>query len=217
MPSRPSRLPALPHLDRRSWRLLLAGRAVGLLGQGDRDHIWSLLRNCAAKATSVAGRDLRLSVSAARSCFLRCLRLLGLDAAGDGIKNGQLCLLNGRNGIIDSNSRLPLQSLGVVLRVPRISVMLCVCNVRLQGVHIGSDFCSYRSPVSNGRIANGLDFLIHLLGRLRGSSTRLLLTCLDFILRLLLGGGHRVFGILSADGQVGELLGECLSHAFPPS
>ena len=50
-----------------------------------------------------------------------------------------------------------------------------------------------------------------------GSRTRLLLACLDFIMHLLLGGGHGVFGILSADGQVGELLGECLSHVFPPS
>src|SRR5712671_4566643 len=95
--------------------------------------------------------------------------------------------------------------------------MLCPGDARLQAVHVGIDFYSYRAPVSNGCVANRLDFLFHLFGCLRGSSTCLLFACLDFIMRLLLGGGHRVLGILGANGQVGELLGEWLSHVFSPS
>src|SRR6266853_2919711 len=95
--------------------------------------------------------------------------------------------------------------------------MLCMGNARLQGVHVSSNFGSYRGPVPNGCVTSGLDFLFHLFGRLRGSSTCLLFACLDFIMRFLLGSGHRVFGILGANGQVGELLGELLSHVFSPS
>jgi len=48
-----------------------------------------------------------LRFSGENSSFLRCLRLLGLDAAGDSIKDGQLRLLNGRDGIVDGDSCLP--------------------------------------------------------------------------------------------------------------
>jgi hypothetical protein len=86
--------------------------------------------------------------------------------------------------------------------------MLRSGGARLQGVNIGGDFRSYRGPVSNGRVANGLDVLIHLFGCLRGSGTGLFFACVDFFMRLFLRGGHCVFGILSAGGQISELLGE---------
>src|SRR5260370_30599596 len=95
--------------------------------------------------------------------------------------------------------------------------MLCQSDARLQAVHVGIDFRSYRGPISNGCVANRLDFLFSLFGCLRGSSTCLLFACLDFIMRLLLGAGHRVLGILGANRQVGELFGEWLSHVFSPS
>jgi hypothetical protein len=126
--------------------------------------------------------------------------LLSLGAAGNSIKDGQLRLLNRRDSIVDGNSCLPLQSLGVALSMSHIYVMLCLGNVCLQGVNIGGDFCSYRGPVSNGCVANGLDFLFYLFGCLRGSSTCLPCACLDFIMRLLLDGGRRVLGILGANG-----------------
>ena len=44
--------------------------------------------------------------------------LLGLNAAGDGIKDGQLGLLNRRDGIIDCETRLPFKPLGSVFRAP---------------------------------------------------------------------------------------------------
>src|SRR6266705_1932577 len=95
--------------------------------------------------------------------------------------------------------------------------MLCAGNARLQGVHIGSDFRTHRRPVSNSRVANGLNFLIYFLCRLRGSSPCLLFARVDFPMRLFLGHGHCVFGILGANGQISELLGESLSHGFSPS
>jgi hypothetical protein len=95
--------------------------------------------------------------------------------------------------------------------------MFCPSNARLQGVYIASDLRSYRGPVSSSRIANGFDFPIYLLGRLRGSSACLLFTCLDFSMRFFLCGGHCIFGTLGANGQIGELLGESLRHVFSPT
>src|SRR5260370_30099511 len=56
---------------------------------------------------SVAGRAYRSAFQRRESSFLRCLRFLGLDAAGDSIKDGQLRLLNRGNGIVDGDSCLP--------------------------------------------------------------------------------------------------------------
>src|SRR6267154_1556857 len=95
--------------------------------------------------------------------------------------------------------------------------MLCPGDARLQAVHVGIDFRSYRGPVSNGCVANRFDFLFHLFGCLRGSSTCLLFPSLDFSMRLFLGSGHCVFGILGANRRLSELLGESLSHVFSPS
>src|SRR5215467_12402957 len=95
--------------------------------------------------------------------------------------------------------------------------MLGLGNARLQGVDVGSNFGSYRSPVSSGCVAGGLDFLFYLFGCILGGGTCLLFARLDFVMRLLLGSRDCVFGILGANGQVGELLGESFSHVFSPS
>src|SRR5215468_4809676 len=92
--------------------------------------------------------------------------------------------------------------------------MLHSGSARLQGVYVGSDFRSHCSPVSSGGVANRLNVLFHLFGRLRCSSTGLLFACLDFFMRLFLGSGDCVFRILGADRQIGQLLGESLNHVF---
>src|SRR5260221_10853060 len=86
--------------------------------------------------------------------LLSLLGLLGGPAAVDSIENGQLRLLNRSDGIVDREACLPLQALGVVLRALHIPVVLCLSNIRLQGVHVGSDFRPYRTPVSNGGVVN---------------------------------------------------------------
>jgi hypothetical protein len=53
--------------------------------------------------------------------------------------------------------------------------MLYAGNACFQGAHVGRDLCTYRTPVSAGGIANGLDFLVDLFDRRCGSSTSLLL------------------------------------------
>jgi hypothetical protein len=60
------------------------------------------------------------SVRAVRSSCLRCLRSLGLGAAGNSIKDGQLRLLNRGNSIINGDPRLPFQPLSVMLCLSRI-------------------------------------------------------------------------------------------------
>ena len=63
------------------------------------------------------------------------------------------------------------------------------------------------------RFANGLDFLIYRFHRLRGRSARLVLASYDLVMRFLLRRRHRVFGILGASRQVGELFRE-LGHVY---
>jgi len=89
--------------------------------------------------------------------------------------------------------------------------MLCPGNACLQVIHVRCDFRSHRAPVSNGFVASGLDVLAYLLRSLRCSSTGLLFACLDFSMRLFRGCGHCVFGLLGANGQIGQLLGEWLN------
>src|SRR5260221_1144883 len=127
---------------------------------------------------------------------LRTLGFLGLDAADDSVKDGTLCLLNRRDGVVDGVAGLPLQILGAVLRVSRAEVMLYAGNVCFQGAHVGRDFCAYRTPVSAGSIANGLDFLIDLFDCRCGSSTRLLLARPDLVMRFLLRSIRGIFSIL---------------------
>src|SRR5262249_11022980 len=95
--------------------------------------------------------------------------------------------------------------------------MLGLGNAGLQGVDVGSDFGSYRSPVSSGCVAGGLDFLFYLFGCILGGGPCLLFACLDFIMRLLLGSGDCVFGILGTNGPIRELWGVSLSYVFSPS
>jgi hypothetical protein len=66
--------------------------------------------------------------------------LLGLNAAGDGIEDGQLCLLNRRDGIIDRETRLPLKSLGIVFSAPDLSLSFSLGNSGLQCLDVGGDF-----------------------------------------------------------------------------
>src|SRR6266436_6296864 len=115
-----------------------------------------------AGAVKAMPASMRMRIGLMSSSFvgqlgLRLLGLLGLlggPAAVDSIENGQLRLLNRSDGIVDREACLPLQALGVVLRAPHIPVALYMSNIRLQGVHVGSDFRPYRTPVSNGGVVN---------------------------------------------------------------
>jgi hypothetical protein len=66
--------------------------------------------------------------------------LLGLNAAGDSIKDGQICLLNRCDGIIDRKPRLPLKPLGSVFSALDRSLLLSLSNASLQKLHVGGDF-----------------------------------------------------------------------------
>src|SRR4030081_3401955 len=66
--------------------------------------------------------------------------LLGLNTAGDGIEDGQPCLLDRRDSIIDRETRLPLESLGIVLSPSDIPLVLPLGNSGLQRVDVGGDF-----------------------------------------------------------------------------
>ena len=66
--------------------------------------------------------------------------LLGLNADGDSIEDGQPCLLNRRDGIIDRDTRLPLKCLGIVFGASDLSLSLSLGNSGLQSVDVGGDF-----------------------------------------------------------------------------
>jgi len=59
--------------------------------------------------------------------------------------------------------------------------------------------------------------LIDLFDRLGRCGVRLFLARRDLVVRLLLGRVQRLFGVLGADRQVGELIGESFGHVFAPS
>jgi hypothetical protein len=66
--------------------------------------------------------------------------LLGLNAASDGIEDGQLCLLNRRDGVVDRETRLPLKSLGISFSAPGLSLSFSLGNSGLQRLDVGGDF-----------------------------------------------------------------------------
>src|ERR1700739_313065 len=63
--------------------------------------------------------------------LLRALCLLGGEATVDGIENGQSCLFNRRDGVIDRETSVRLQELGAFLGYFHIQTMLCFDHVRL--------------------------------------------------------------------------------------
>jgi hypothetical protein len=50
----------------------------------------------------------------------------------------------------------------------------------------------------------------------RGGGAGLLLARDDLVVRLFLGGGHRIFGVLRANREVGQLFREFFSHVLAP-
>src|SRR3984893_16687565 len=125
--------------------------------------------------------------------------LLGVNAAGDGIEDGQLCLLNRRDGIIDRETRLPLKSLGISFSAPDLSLSFSLGNSGLQRLDVGDDFRFQCIPVSAGGVLDGLDLLIHLFRRRRRSSVCLFSARLDFFMRFLLRRSDRILCIFGAN------------------
>jgi hypothetical protein len=82
----------------------------------------------------------RCCVVAAKRLLHGLPGLLGLNAAGDSIEDGQPCLLNRRDGIIDRETRLPLQSLGIVFGAPELYLSLSLGNSGLQSFDVGRNF-----------------------------------------------------------------------------
>src|SRR5215510_9404475 len=76
------------------------------------------------------------------------LGLFGVNAAGDGIEDGQLCLLNRRNRIVNGEARLPLKPFGSVFRAPCLSLAFSQGDSGLQRLDIGGDFRFQCLPVS---------------------------------------------------------------------
>src|SRR5262245_13942641 len=100
------------------------------------------------------------------------LGLFGVNAASDGIEDGQLCLLNRRNGIVNGEARLPLKPFGSVFRAPCLSLSFS----QGQRLDVGGDFRFKCLPVPGGGILDGLYLLIHLFRCSRRSSVCLLST-----------------------------------------
>jgi hypothetical protein len=89
----------------------------------------------------VAGSLFLYAPHCRRGIWLSCPPdLLSLNAAGDSIEDGQIRLLNRRDGIIDREPRLPLKSLGSVFSAFGLSLLPSLGNPGLQNLHVGSDF-----------------------------------------------------------------------------
>jgi hypothetical protein len=67
-------------------------------------------------------------------------------------------------------------------------------------------------PVSAAGVLEGLDLLIHFLGRRRRGGVRLFPARLDLVTRFLFSGGDTILDALGADRHFGELFGERLCH-----
>src|SRR6516164_8244111 len=79
--------------------------------------------------------------------------LFRLDATVESIEHGQLCLLYRCDGIVDGETGFRLHFIGVVFGSIDVDFMLHVCSLRLQGGHVGGDFCFQSIPVPGGRVA----------------------------------------------------------------
>src|SRR6516225_6577082 len=90
--------------------------------------------------------------------------------------------------------------------------MLHICSFRLQGGHVGGDFCFHRIPVPGGRVASGLGFLVHLFNGCCCRGTCLLLPCNDLVVCFFLRSSRCIFGGLSPNRKVGKLFRERLNH-----
>ena len=138
----------------------------------------------------------------------------GGQAAVDGVKNGQLRLFDRRDGVVDGRLCLPLAPVGAVFGAFHIVLVLSVRDVDLQVVHVVGDLRLHGAPVSVRSVVSRLNLLIDLFDCLGCGRVRLLLSGDDLVACLLFGRIRCLFSALGANRQIGELIGESLSHLF---
>jgi hypothetical protein len=112
---------------------------------------------------------------------------LASSAARRPSENGELRLLDRRDGVVDCETGLPFQPIGAVCGALGIAFVLLLGDVGLQVVHVVGNLCLHGGPISGRRVVCRLDFLIDLFDRLGGCGVRLFLARRDLVVGFLLG------------------------------